>query len=155
MWRGDEHDARERVEGAGGAKPSGVDDARFVIPVTVDDLAANGLLVETDPQVCWERSVETLAARKNDIAGLAIASDERIEAYLLYRNGVEIVSLRSFVEDDGARLKHLLSQLCAQGMETFRFPKVHKAEISPELLETLGFRPDGGHLLYSARARAD
>src|SRR5687767_4581038 len=29
----------------------------FLIPVTVDDLAANGLLGEPDPQVCWERSV--------------------------------------------------------------------------------------------------
>ena len=56
----------------------------FVIPVTVDDLAANGLLGEAHPQVCWERSVETLTARKDDIAGLAVASDERIEAYLLY-----------------------------------------------------------------------
>jgi hypothetical protein len=34
--------------------------------------------------VCWTRSVETLTARKGDIAGLAVASDERIEAYLLY-----------------------------------------------------------------------
>ena len=56
----------------------------FVIPVTVDDLAANGLLGEAHPQVCWERSVETLTARKDDIAGLAVASDERIEAYMLY-----------------------------------------------------------------------
>jgi hypothetical protein len=55
-----------------------------VIPVTVDDLAANGLLGEAHPQVCWKRSVETLTARKDDIAGLAVASDERIEAYLLY-----------------------------------------------------------------------
>ena len=55
-----------------------------MIPVTVDDLAANGLLGEADPQVCWERSVETLTARKDDIAGLAVASDERIEAYVLY-----------------------------------------------------------------------
>ena len=55
-----------------------------MIPVTVDDLAANGLLGEDHPQVCWERSVETLTARKDDIAGLAVASDERIEAYLLY-----------------------------------------------------------------------
>ena len=130
----------------------------FVIPVTVDDLAANGLLGEADPQVCWERSVETLTARKDDIAGLAVASDERIEAYLLYvKRGTEeteIVSLRSFIEDGGARLKQLLSRLRARGMRTFRFPKVHPAEISKELLETLGFRPAGGHLLYAARARS-
>ncbi len=134
-----------------------------MIPVTVDDLAANGLLGQVDPQVCWERSVETLTARKDDIAGLAVASDERIEAYLLYVEpvegtevaGTEIVSLRSFIEDGGARLKQLLSQLRAQGTRTLRFPKVHPAEISKELLETLGFRPAGAHRLYAARARSE
>jgi len=154
----------------------------FVIPVTVDDLAANGLLGEADPQVCWERSVETLTARKDDITGFAVASDERIEAYLLYAErgadpptfapssqrelrrdlagalaeagGTEIMSLRSFIEDGGARLAQLLSQLRARGMGTFRFPKVHPAEISKECLGSLGFRAAGEHLLYAARARS-
>ena len=127
---------------------------RFLIPVTVDDLAANGLLEEAHSSVCWERSVETLTARKDDLAGLAVASDERIEAYILYTAAAEIVALRSFVEDGGARLKQLLAQLRARGMETFRFPKVHPAEISKEWLQTLGFSPAGGHLLYAARARS-
>ena len=154
----------------------------LVIPVTVDDLAANGLLREADPQVCWERSVETIMARKDDIAGLAVASDERIEACVLYRKcgmdpptfatssqrelrrdlagalaeagETEIVSLRSFIDDGGARLKQLLSQLRARGMETVRFPKVHPAEISKEWMEALGFSPAGGHLLYAAKARS-
>jgi hypothetical protein len=129
----------------------------FVIPVTVDDLAANDLLGEANP-VCWERSVETLTARKDEIAGLAVASDERIEAYLLFVDRgleeAEILSLRSFVEDGGARLTQLLSQLRARGIVTFRFPKVHPSEISTESLETLGFRPAGGHLLFAARARS-
>ena len=142
----------------------------FVIPVTVDDLAANGLLGEAPPspsasarqvhpQVCWRRSVETLTARKDDIAGLAVASDERIEAYLLYVKrevapevDAEIVSLRSSIDDGGARLRQLLSQLRARGLGTFRFPKVHPAEISNELMETLGFHPTGGHLLYATKA---
>lgn len=147
-------------------------DGRFVIPVTVDDLAANGLLGEAHPQLCWERSVETLTAMKNDIAGLAVASDERIEAYLLYymKCGVgpeenaeggprpsaqtaEIVSLRTFIEDGGARLRQLLFRLLAKGMGTFRFPKVHPAEISEEFLETLGFRAAAAHRLYAATAR--
>jgi len=131
---------------------------RFLIPVTVDDLAANGLLGEPDRQVCWMRSVETLTARKDDIAGLAVASDERIEAYLLYvkrdMEETEILSLGSFIDDDGARLKQLLSRLRARGMKTFRFPKLHPAEISREWLETLGFSPAGGHLLYAATARS-
>jgi len=142
----------------------------LVIPVTIDDLAANDLLGEGPPspsasagqgrpQVCWERSVETLTARKGDIAGLAVASVEQIEAYVLYVargiEEIEILSLRSFIEDGGARLKQLLSQLRARGMETFRFAKVHPAEISKEWLETLGFSPAGRHLLYSARARSE
>ena len=131
---------------------------RFVIPVTIDDLAANGLLGEDHLQVCWERSVETLTARKDDIAGLAVASDERIEAYVLYvtrgREETEIISLRSFIDDGGARLKQLLSRLRAGGTQTFRFPKVHPSEISKEFLETFGFRLAGGHLLYAARARS-
>ena len=129
----------------------------FVIPVTVDDLTANGLLEEPDAHLCWERSVETLTARKDEIAGLAVASDERIEAYLLYVDRgleeTEILSLRSFVEDGGARLTQLLSQLRARGM-TSRFAKIHPAEISTELLDTLGFRRAGRHLLYAARARS-
>src|SRR5688572_11877106 len=48
-------------EGMEAARSAGT----FVIPVTVDDLAANGLL-EAGPDVCWERSVETLTARKAD-----------------------------------------------------------------------------------------
>jgi len=142
-----------------------VRETAFVIPVTVDDLVANGLLGDPDPQVCWERSVETLTARKDDIAGFAVASDERIEAYLLYGTGGfappasaeasaggEIVSLRSFIEDGGARLKQLLARL---GAGKFWLPKVHPAEISKELLDTLGFRPAGWHRLYAGRARSD
>ena len=129
------------------------DEGGLLIPVTIDDLAANGLL-EADRPVCWERSVETLTARKDQIAGWAMASDERIEAYILYLENGAILSLRSFVEDGAGRLMLLLSRLHAAGIGTLRFPKVHPAEISKELLETLGFHPAGEHLLYTAKARA-
>ena len=126
----------------------------FVIPVTIDDLAANGLLHQAHPEVCWERSLETLAARKSEISGLAFASDERIEACVLYierpAGPAEIVLLRSFIEGGGDRLRPLLSRLTAG---TFRFSKVHPAEVSQESLEALGFRPAGRHLLYAAAAR--
>jgi ribosomal protein S18 acetylase RimI-like enzyme len=143
----------------------------FVIPVTIDDLAANGLLEDAHSRTCWERSVETLTARKDNIAGLAVASEERIEAYVLYvtrgmdpptfapgrqhelRRETEIVSLRSFIDDGGARLKQLLSHLRARGMETFRFPKVHPAEISTEWIETLRFNPVGVHRLCATTAK--
>jgi hypothetical protein len=38
-------------------------------------------------------------------------------------------------------------------LQAFRFSKVHPAEISKEILETLGFRPAGGHLIYAATLR--
>jgi GNAT superfamily N-acetyltransferase len=136
--------------------------AGFVIPVTVDDLAANGLLGDADGSpgvaVCWERSVETLRARKDEVSGLAVASDERIEAYLLYveREGGEgeIVALRSVVDDGAARLADLLSRLRGGTLKTVWFPKVCPTEIAEGWLETLGFSRAGDHLLYVATARS-
>jgi GNAT superfamily N-acetyltransferase len=148
----------------GPVEPTGM----MVIPVTIDDLNANDLLGDrppspspsasagqVHPSTCWERSVETLVARKDDLEGVALASDESIEAFVLYLQDGELLSLRSFVEDGGARLKELLSQLRARGIRTFRLPKVHPAEISAALMEGLGFRPVGGHALYTGRARSE
>ena len=151
--------AEASAEAVSLAAPQSADNeaARFVIPITVDDLVANDLL-EPVPHVCWQRSVETVTARKDDIAGLAVASDERIEAYVLYEAhapAAEILALRSFIEDGGARLQQLLARLSAQGLTTFRFPKVHPTEISKELLETIGFRLADAHRLFAARARSD
>jgi len=126
----------------------------LLIPVTIDDLAANDLLGENHPQTCWERSIETLTARKDAIEGLAVASDERIEAFILCLNDGEILSMRSFVDDGGARLAQLLSQLRARGMETFRIAKVHPAEIATASLKSLGFRPADEYRLHAARARS-
>ena len=167
VWQGAESDVRD------GAGTCGERNGRFLIPVTIDDLAANGLLGEAHSPACWERSVETVNARKDDIAGLAVASDERIEAYLAYLRGgvgpeanadagararaptIEIVLMRSFVEDGGVRLKQLLSRVGAQGIGTFRFPKVHPAEFSQDCLEPLGFHAVGAHRLYATSARSD
>jgi hypothetical protein len=95
--------------------------------------------------------------RKDDIAGLAVASDERTEAYLLYymKCGLEIASPRTLMADGGAGLRQLLSRLLARDMGKFKYPKVRPTEISEELLETLGFRPAGTHLLYATKARSD
>jgi GNAT superfamily N-acetyltransferase len=168
----------------GSERADAAPDSGLLIPVTVDDLVANGLLGEAPPppsasarqvdwQTCWARSGETLAARKDDIAGFAIASDERLEAYVLYIDGEvkgrtseagagigaharesEIVSLRSLVDDGGARFRQLFAHLRARGLEKLRFPKVHPAEISSGCLQRLGFSAAGSHVVYAARARA-
>jgi GNAT superfamily N-acetyltransferase len=127
---------------------------RVTIPVSVEDLAANGLLEDAHPHTCWQRTSETLLARKDDIAGLAVASDEGIEACLLYLKDGELVLLRTFVEDGGARLRHLLSRLRGAGHRILRLAKVHPAEIPADLLAGLGFVPAGSHRLYATKARA-
>jgi GNAT superfamily N-acetyltransferase len=131
---------------------SGAGDGRWVMPVAVDDLAANGLLGEKRPQACWERSIDTLTARKDELVGLAIASDEGIEAYLLYTPAGELLSLECFVEDGGARLRQLLSLLRARNLGSLAWPKVHPAEIPPDVLELPGFRATGAFRRYQARA---
>ena len=143
--RGSPNEGERERAASNGASRTG-----YVIPVTLDDLAANGLLDQAAPHTCWQRSIETLTARKDDIYGLAVASDEHIEACVLYIKDGEVLSLRTFVEDGGARLHELLSRLRAQGMSMVRLPKVHPAEMSSELLETLGFCSAGVHRLYAA-----
>ena len=53
---------------SGRRKLPGMAGTSFVIPVTIDNLAANGLLGDARAQVSWERSVGTPSARKDDIA---------------------------------------------------------------------------------------
>jgi hypothetical protein len=131
-----------------------------VIPATVDDLAANGLLEDSQTVRCWQRATETVNARKNALSGLAVASEERIEAFLLYiKDGVdaEIVAAgpsTGLGAGGGAHLQRLLVQLCAQGIRNLRFPKVHPAEMSMELLEALGFRPVAGYVLFAGKAQS-
>ena len=155
-----DHGSVSRGAGPERAEDGHASRASFVLPVTVDDLAANGLF-EGSP-ASWGRSIETVTARKDEIAGLAVASDDRIEAYLLYVTGgaesmgtTEIVSLRCLVDDDGARLTQLLSRLCAQKIGTITFPKVHSGEMSKERLERLGFHPAVVHRVYAAMARSN
>lgn len=129
----------------------------FIVPVTVDDLVANDLLADAHHLSCWERSLESLTARKSDIAGLAVASDERIEAFVLYamcgNDTAEILSLRSLIEG-GMQLQQLLTRLRHRGIERFTFPRVHPAEMPNDVLETLGFTPAASYLRYSATARS-
>jgi ribosomal protein S18 acetylase RimI-like enzyme len=128
--------------------------SRMVIPVTIDDLAANGLLDSQGP-VCWERSVETLMARKAEIEGLAVASDERIEAYILYiKETNELLAVHGLVDGAEVHMSRLMYQLRSRGLWALRFLKVHPAEVSPETLQSLGFHSEARHRRYAASARS-
>ena len=121
----------------------------LLIPMSVDDLSANGLL-GADYQTCWERSVETVSARKEEITGLAVVSEDQIEAYILYIKD-QILALRSLVHDGETRLRQLLAR---SGLTMCHLPKVHPGEISGSQLEAVGFRPTHRHRLFAATARS-
>jgi GNAT superfamily N-acetyltransferase len=132
------------------------EEGRFLIPVTMGDLAANGLLDEAPPSerlVCWQRTVQALTARKDEIQGLALASVERIEAYVLSTASGELLSLRSLADDGDAGLERLLLQLRERPTPPLRLNKVHPAEISTDRLAALGFSAVGTHRRFVTTAR--
>src|SRR5206468_2672710 len=66
------------------APPAPAAGAWFVIPASVADLAANDLLSDTEG-IAWERAAATLHGREDLLEGIALASADTIEAFLLYR----------------------------------------------------------------------
>ncbi len=145
------------------APPAG---AGGVSPASLDDLLRYGAL---DPGVprSWERALETLQNRKDQLQGLAIVSDTRVEAYALFRDLAapgrrEIVALggskpkarsdpkASIVErkmqrgDRGANawslLEIVLRVACQAGSLAVTIPRVSSEEISWDRLEAMGFQ---------------
>jgi GNAT superfamily N-acetyltransferase len=126
----------------------------FVIPASVADLAANGLL--TDPQgVAWERAAATLRGREDLLEGIALASADTIQAFLLYRRAAagavtEIAALRA---PDAAALARLVALVAQRTGLPLTLAKVAPGEIPESWLLETGFRAAGTHHRYAARAR--
>jgi GNAT superfamily N-acetyltransferase len=130
-------------------------DGAYLIPTTVGDLAANGLL--TDPDVvCWERAVATLRGREDRLEGIALASADRIDGHVLFRRnasgrGAEIAALRA---PDAQACARLIAVLAGRVGPPLSLAKVHPAEFPEGWLAGAGLGPRDAHHLYSAQARA-
>src|SRR5690349_19923242 len=95
-------------------------------------------------------------ARQDEMSGLAVEQEQQLDAYLLYfsyRSEAQVVSQHDLVDDDGARLKQLVSRLRSQ-FSACSFSKAHLSEIPRARLTGLGFRPTHTHCLYSTTARS-
>jgi len=127
----------------------------LVAPIGVADVAAAGLL-HTGPQRCWDRTPESLLARKDRIEGLALASESKIEACLLYSIAGDGASCRiEFVhaavpDRSGALLGLLLRHLLAESRRRLRFVRVHGGEIPFDSLQRWGFTPIGRTIAWVA-----
>ena len=129
-----------------------------VSPASLDDL----LRYETlDPSVprSWERELPTLQNRKDQIQGLAIASDTRVEACALFRDlpgqgRREIVGFGGTVQrnDGGADAQVLLEILvrvvCQAGPMAVTIPRVSSEEIAWDRLESMGFQRERTYTRY-------
>ncbi len=114
-------------------------EAALVSPATVDELLAAGALAASPP-LAWERSLSAIEGRKREIEGLAIASDVRVEAMVLFRSvarGNEIVRLSTRRAEPLAALVGALQRRRGGAIVV---PKVSAAEVDFAVLEALGFR---------------
>jgi hypothetical protein len=115
-------------------------EADLVSSATVEELRDAGAL-EAPAALAWERSAAAIEGRKREIEGLAIASDVRVEALLLFRsvaNGTEILRLSARRAEPLAALVGALQR--RRPGATIAIPKVSPAEIDFSILEALGFQ---------------
>ena len=155
--------ARRFVEQSGFAA-----EARYVDFVADRDLAPPGPagslvsdatfeeLVDSSPDLAgatrrsWQRSLQTLRNRSADLAGLAIASDARVEAYLLHRDGSDDTEIVALGGPHPELLPALVAVLYERRGGRLRIPRVSEDEISFALLGELGFRAAGEYIGYAA-----
>jgi GNAT superfamily N-acetyltransferase len=127
--------------------------ASLVSAVTVEELVQSGALDPSIPRP-WERSLATMVSRSREIDGLAIASDERIEAYVLHRASSGACELVALGAARNELLAPLLADLHRRGGMTPRIRKVAEDEIPEALLAALGFRRETEYIGYAANMRA-
>ena len=129
----------------------------LVIPVSLDDLRESGEL-SPGPEHSWWRSLKTLKNRQEQLRGLAVASDLRIEAWLLYagdaRDGsLEVMGLgRAPGQQPGALLGILVRQLAGRDGARVILPRISPGEIDFQEVESWGFRREREYVRYTATA---
>jgi len=132
--------------------------AEFVVEVTADDLLAHGA-VERVSGAAWHRVPEAIARRRASLRGLALASDERIEAHVLYhdaapREPCEILAFGAALpERRDALLALLIQTLAARREGPVLLRRTTPDEVPFALLEAFGFRPAGRTHVYALDAR--
>jgi len=109
----------------------------------------------------WERTIETLRNRKEQLRGLAIASDTRVEAHAMYRDLVEegrreIVALGVAGQGQDGRLDSrlllevVLRVACPAGSLAVTIPRVSTEEVAWSFLESMGFEQVRTYTRYCA-----
>jgi hypothetical protein len=115
-------------------------------PVTVDELAAAGAMTDV-PGLAWDREPATILARKDRLAGVALASPDGIEAWALWE-GSEVAGLRC-----GRAADVLLAGIARRIPSPVRLSGVSELEVPAAALERHGFRRVGESVVLWVAAR--
>jgi hypothetical protein len=128
-----------------------IPESGLAAPITIDELAATGALAPDAP-LAWEHSADVLRRRRRDLEGLVIASDERIEAHVVYRRSspsttLEVVSLR-FTRLEA--LRALLGDLAALRRGPLRVLRSAYGAADADALARVGFTTERETIGYRA-----
>ncbi|NJL28759.1 MAG: GNAT family N-acetyltransferase [Thermoanaerobaculia bacterium] len=129
----------------------------LLVQVGVEELL-DAEVLEVPEGVAWERQLATLRNRREELAGLAVVSPERIEAYCLYHapsHGAEVEILAARCVGPSRHevfLGLLLRHLAAEQSRPLSMPKASETELPPKLLAALGFEPGESYDRYTAEA---
>ncbi len=139
------------LEQAGPIPPA----AGLAIPISLDDITGSGAWDPDTPR-SWERTLATLSNRKEQISGLAVASDTRIEAWLLHftprdTDRRQVVAMGAAPGEQSRSLLAILMARCAGEAGTgLTIPRVSPGEIDFALLESWGYRRTRDYRSYAA-----
>lgn len=140
------------------APPPAAGRSDLISEVTVDDVVESGAFDRSLAR-SWERSLATLANRRAEIQGLAVASDVAIEAHLLHRKSpatgeTEVVALGATPQVGRALFPLLLRRLFEERGGPIRIPRVSEREAGFAWLAELGFRRERDWIGYALTAAA-
>jgi hypothetical protein len=131
----------------------------LALPASVAELAEAGALVVPEG-AAWLRTRKTLMNRRETLLGLAVASPDRIEAWLAFDpeaadGAAEVVG---FGAAEGARRELLVGALfrrliAAAAGQRVRLARLAEAELSANLLTELGFEAGTEYHRYAAEAK--
>jgi hypothetical protein len=159
-----EDELSDRVLAAPAGPPERPVPDGLMVPVTVGELEAAGAL-EVSPRAPWQRSLPTLHQRADELVGIAVATPDRVEAYLVSEpvaaggaaaSSAPLEILAVGCRDD-TRADFLLGLLFRWLSHTSRRPlcirRVARGELPAGALAAAGFEPRQVHLRYAARAQ--
>jgi len=109
----------------------------------------------------WARDLPALEKRAERLAGLALHSSERLEAWALFERRAapepwRVLRLRAEASALGLTGLALVVEAMAReaGASDLVFERAGAGELSPEDLQKLGFSPGAEHFLFTSEAKA-